>query len=614
MPAPFPWKPILLILACSAAWAAEPDGAALYRKQCAACHESPAPETRAPDRRALRAMTPAAILASMETGSMKPQAESLSAAQRRAIADFLAVKTVLPEMKAGAGFCPSSPPISDPASGPRWLGWGVDPANTRFQPAKMAGLTLEQVPRLKLKWAFGYAGATNAEAHPTVVAGRLFIGSPSGEVYSLDAATGCIYWSYKAASAVRSAINIGPLSGAGATRRAVFFGDMAANVYAVDAATGTFIWKTRVDEFPTARITGSPQLHAGRLYVPVSSVEEVSAGNPNYPCCKFRGSVVALDARTGNQIWKTYTIPDPPQPTRKKPSGVQLLGPSGAAVWSAPTLDLKRKALYIATGNSYSDPPARTSDAILAIDMDSGSMLWSQQMTPDGDAWNFACMGARSGAETGSCPEKPGGDFDFGSSPILKALPAGKSVLVCGQKSGFVHALDPDRRGEILWQVRVGRGSALGGVQWGPAADEEAVYVAVSDVISAPPEAAGGLFALRLTSGEKVWHTPAPKPPCLGQRGCSAAQSAAVTAIPGVVFSGSMDGHLRAFSTKDGSILWDFDTLREFATANGVKASGGSLNGPGPTVAGGMVYVNSGYARFRGLPGNVLLAFSVDGK
>ncbi|MBI3696890.1 MAG: PQQ-binding-like beta-propeller repeat protein, partial [Acidobacteria bacterium] len=383
-----------------------------------------------------------------------------------------------------------------------------------------------------------------------------------------------------------------------------------ANVYAVNASTGALLWKTKVDDHPMARVTGSPRLHQGCLYVPVSSVEEVSSGNPKYECCKFRGSVVALDVGGGKQIWKTYTIPDPPTPAKKKESGVQLYGPSGAAVWSAPTLDLKRKALYVGTGNSYSDPPARTSEAVLAIDMESGSMLWSKQLTPGSVAWNFACFSP----DRSSCPEKPGQDFDFGSSPILKDLPGGKSVLVCGQKSGVVHALDPDRQGEIVWQVRIGHGSALGGIQWGPAADDQTAYVALSDVFGGKPEDAGGLFALRLASGEKVWHAPPPKPPCLGQPGCSAAQSAAVTAIPGAVFSGSLDGHLRAYSTADGSILWDFDTVQEFPTVNGVKAKGGSINGPGPTIAGGMVYVNSGYGRFREMPGNVLLAFSVDGK
>ncbi len=472
----------------------------------------------------------------------------------------------------------------------------------------MAGLGPDEARLLKLKWAFGFPGANLAAAQPAVAGGRVFVGSAGGQVYSLDAASGCTYWIYKAAAAVRTAISIGPLSAAGA-HYAVYFGDLSANAYAVEAATGVLLWKTRVEEDANARITGAPVLYDGRLYVPVSSAEETSAGNPSYPCCRFRGSVAALDARTGRQVWKTYSIPDPPQLRQRKESGVELWGPAGAAIWSAPTLDLERKAIYVGSGNGYSDPPPATSDAVLAIDMETGNMLWSKQLTPN-DQWNLSCFSL----DRSSCPEQPGQDFDIGSSPILRSLAGGKSLLVVGQKSGIVYGLDPDRGGEIVWQTRVGRGGAVGGVQWGPAADGEAVYVAVSDLASALPEAAGGLHALRLATGEEMWHTPEPKPPCLGRLGCSAAQSAAVTAIPGVVFSGSYDGHLRAFSTADGSILWDFDTAREFPTVNGVKANGGSINGPGPTVAGGMVYVNSGYFLYFGMPGNVLLAFSAEGR
>lgn len=584
-----------------------PDAAALYQKHCAVCHDAAAAAAlRAPDRRALESLAQSKILAALETGSMKTQAAALSLGERRAIAEFLSSKTAIPETSASAGLCPAPPASTDLSSGLHWSGWGADASNSRFQPAASAGLSASDVGRLKLKWAFGFPGANMAFAHPTVAAGRLFVGSPTGDVYALNGATGCIYWSYKAASGVRTAISVGRLASG---RYAAYFGDLAANAYALDAATGALLWKTHVEEHPAARVTGSPQLHAGRLYVPVSSVEEVSAGNLSYPCCRFRGSVVALDAENGKQLWKTYTIPDPPQPAAKSSSGVQLWGPSGAGVWSSPTLDVKRKVLYVATGNAYSDPPVRTSDAVLAIDMDSGSLLWSKQLTP-GDGWNFSCAVPGKG----SCPADPGKDFDLGASPILRSLPGGKTLLICGQKSGLVHAIDPERRGEIVWQVRVGKGSPLGGVQWGPAADDDNVYVAVSDKFSMPPELAGGLFALRLASGEKVWHTPAPKPPCLGQRGCSGAQSAAVTLIPGAVFSGSLDGHLRAYSAADGAIIWDFDTAQDFATVNGVKARGGSINGPGPAVVAGMLYVNSGYGVFSEMPGNVLLAFSADPK
>ena len=482
-----------------------------------------------------------------------------------------------------------------------WSGWGVDLANTRFQSAQAAGLDKEKVTRLKLKWAFGYAGQTTAPAQPILAGGRLFFGSTDGTVYSLDARTGCQYWTFKAPATVRSAISIESL---GQGRYAAYFGDTKANVYAVDAQTGKPLWQTHVDEHPYARITGAPALSGGRLFVPVSSVEEPPAQNVKYPCCTLRGNGVALDTKTGKQVWKSYAIPDPPKASRVNSAGTQLSGPAGAAIWSAPTLDLKRKALYAATGNSYTSPADRHTDAIVAFDMETGSMLWSQQMTPN-DGWNFSCMNPNKA----SCPDDPGQDLDFGSSPILKTV-GGKDLLIVGQKSGVVHALDPAQLGKIVWQTRIGHGGALGGIEWGSAADEENIYVALSDINQRKPETGGGMFALRLATGEKVWNTPAPKPSCLGKHGCTAAQMAAVTLIPGVVFSGSMDGHLRAFETSGGEIVWDYDTLQTYQTVNGLAARGGSLNAAGPTVAGGMLYVNSGYGALGGMAGNVLLAFA----
>ena len=532
---------------------------------------------------------------------MKAQGSVLTGAERLALASHLSGgASVEPQQPAGG--CPASK-FSIPLGEAAWTGWGVDLANSRFQSAQAAGLDREKVARLKLKWAFGFAGASVVPAQPVVAGGRLFFGSGDGTVYSLDAKTGCQYWTYKAPAMARTAIS---LESMGQGRYALYFGDTKANVYALDALTGAVLWQLQADSHPYARITGAPALSGGRLFVPVSSVEEVPAQNVKYPCCSFRGSVVAIDTKSGKQLWKSYAIPDPPKATRISSAGTQLTGPAGAAIWSAPTLDLKRKAVYVATGNSYTDPADRHTDAIVAFDMETGDMLWSQQMTP-GDGWNFSCINPNKA----SCPENPGEDLDFGSSPILKSV-GGKDLLIVGQKSGVVHALDPGQLGKIVWQTRIGRGGALGGVEWGSAADDENIYVALSDQTSRKPEMGGGMFALRLATGEKVWHTPAPKPPCLGKAGCTAAQMAAVTLIPGVAFSGSMDGHVRAYETREGQIVWDYDTLQDYQTVNGVKARGGSLNGAGPTAVGGMLYVNSGYGALGGMPGNVLLAFAAE--
>jgi polyvinyl alcohol dehydrogenase (cytochrome) len=588
-----------LTLCVAASLCRAQDAQVLFAKHCAGCHQ-PGSETRAPLPTALKLLSKEKILAALETGTMKGQGATLTGAERLALASHLAGAGE--EVQAQAAACPASK-FSVPATEAAWIGWGADLTNTRFQSAKAAGLDREKVARLKLKWAFGFAAQSMAMAQPVVAGGRLFVGSADGTVYSLDARTGCQYWTFKAPAMVRTAISLEPLEQG---RYGLYFGDVKANVYALDAETGAVLWQMQVDPHPFARVTGAPALSGGRLYVPVSSVEEVPAQNVKYPCCTFRGSVVAIDTKSGKQIWKSYAIPDPPKASRVSSAGTQLSGPAGAAIWSAPTLDLKRKAIYVATGNSYTDPADRHTDAIVAFDMETGSMLWSQQMTP-GDGWNFSCINPNKA----SCPESPGEDLDFGSSPILKSV-GRKDLLVVGQKSGVVHALDPSQMGKIVWQTRVGRGGALGGIEWGSAADDENIYVALSDQTSRKPEEGGGMFALRLASGEKVWHTPAPKPSCLGKAGCTAAQMAAVTLIPGVAFSGSMDGHLRAYETSGGRIIWDYDTLQDYQTINGVKAHGGSLNAAGATVVGGMLYVNSGYGLLGGMPGNVLLAFAAE--
>ena len=525
------------------------------------------------------------------------------------------------------GFCPAAAPaFAEPPSAPNWNGWGADPSQHRFQPTDMAKLAAEDVPRLRVKWAFGFPGASRAFAQPTVMGGRIFVGSQNGKVYSLDAKSGCVHWTFDARTPVRSAVTIGQN---GADWLA-YFGDLSGNVYALDVLTGRALWKVRVDEHPGAVITGSPTLVGTTLLVPVTSYEELTGADPHYPCCNFRGSVVSLEAATGKVVWKSYTIAEKASPRATNSIGTKLMGPSGAGVWSSPTFDAAKRMVYVTTSDNYSDPPTDTSDAILAFDAASGQPSWSRQIT-SGDAFNVACAAISPGP---NCPMAKGPDLDFGSSPILVSLAGGKRALIASQKSGVVTAVDPDHDGEILWQTRVGRGGALGGVEWGSAADDSKVYAAVSDTkinVVTPgtlgaqvspfdprvgwlldSKQGGGLHALRLDTGAEVWQRP--HPGCHEVPGCGPAQSAAVTVIPGVVFSGSLDGHIRAYSADDGRIIWDVDTASEYATVNGVPAHGGSIDGPGTVVVDGMVYLGSGSGLWGGKPGNVLLAFSVDGR
>jgi polyvinyl alcohol dehydrogenase (cytochrome) len=559
------------------------------------------------NRHVLKTIGPEGILNALNQGSMRSQGAALSLEEKGAVAEFLTGKKPGQFPSAEANVCANRP--TKALDGPMWNGWGVDLDNSRFQPAAAAQLTPEQVPKLKLKWAFGFPATFTAYAQPVVAGGRVFVGSAAGQVFSLDAATGCTHWIFQADAGVRTAISI-DRSPSG---NVVYFGDLRAQVYALDAMTGKLLWKKSLDPHPVARITGSPKLYDGRLYVPVSSREEWAAADPAYRCCTFRGSIVALDAKSGKEIWRTYTISEPAHVVETSNTGVEVWGPSGAAIWSSPTIDAKRKMLYVGTGDGYTKPSTPFTDAVLALDLAGGKILWSRQITPKDD-WNTSCF------QEGSahCPKDAGPDYDFGASPILRALPGGRSLVLAGQKSGVIYALDPDKKGEIAWQARLGKGGVLGGIQWGPAADSQAAYVAISDVgavqgpegIQPDPKLGGGLFAVEIGTGKKLWSALPSEAGCHTRR-CSPGQPAAVTAIPGVIFSGSLDGHFRAYSAKDGKVLWDYDTLREFPTVNHVPAKGGALDGAGAAVAGGMVFVNSGYGHNYEIPGNVLLAFAV---
>jgi polyvinyl alcohol dehydrogenase (cytochrome) len=385
----------------------------------------------------------------------------------------------------------------------------------------------------------------------------------------------------------------------------VYFGDRNASVYALDAQTGALIWKRKVEEHRVAGITGAPALYKGRLFVPVQGVGEESMGaSANYPCCTFRGSIVALNANTGEVIWKTYTVAEP-APRGKTKNGVQLFGPAGGAIWSSPTIDAGRGLVYVGTGNGYSEPAQPGTDAIIAMDLETGAIRWQKQVAA-ADNWAMGC--APTNPDNPSCPAALGPDYDFSASPVLVRVKA-RDVIIAPQKSGIAFALDPDRRGEILWQSRFGKGSGLGG-QWGGAIEGERFFIGTADLLTSTP---GGMHAFNLADGKLVWEQPPQPKLCRKNRGqaCSAGQGGALTAIPGAVLSAGLDGALRAYSSLDGSIIWLYDTNRDFETVNGVTARGGGMDRGGPIVADGMLYVNSGYGGFVAHPGNVLLAFGL---
>lgn len=593
------------------------DGGAIYRARCASCHD--APKGRVPALRAIQAMSGEAVYLALTSGSMKTRAEGLTTAEIFALLGYIAPTGGTPASPVKfERTCKGDTTFRPGPDTPRWSGRSTGVTNSRFQDATSAGITAENVERLKLKWAFQLGDVTTARGEPSVVGNRVFVATTTGAVYALDRDTGCTQWEFKAEFGVRSGVTVGDVNG----NAAVYFSD-GPNVYGLDAASGEVMWKVHPAGHFATMATAMPQFYKGVVYQPFSSYEEALGPDPNFQCCTFRGSVVALDGATGRKLWQTFTIPEAAKPTGKNAAGKQQYGPSGAAIWSTPTIDEQLSVLYVATGDNYSDPPTNTSDAILAMDLKTGKLLWSKQLTRN-DTYNNGCV---TPAKT-NCPETRGPDFDFGQPPILVRLGAGKRALVIGQKSGMVHALDPDENGKLLWQTRAGEGSALGGSQWGSSADGQNVYVAISALAIKPaadpkapggfrltldPKKGGGLHALDLATGKVAWSA-APIPCAEDRTDCSPAQSGAVTSIPGVVFSGSVDGHLRAYAAGTGKILWDADTAREFQTVNGSTAHGGSLDTGGPVVVNGMVFVNSGYGQWGGMPGNALLVYSVGGK
>ncbi|HWK53587.1 MAG TPA: PQQ-binding-like beta-propeller repeat protein, partial [Hyphomicrobiales bacterium] len=501
-----------------AAQEADATGEALFTARCAACHLNPDPEVNAhaPSREDIALFTPNSVYAALTDGLMRLQATGLSDTELRALVRYLTAGEVSDvQLAVTDNLCAANPPLADPDAYPRWNGWGPDVANTRF--AADGGVTAADLPRLKLKWAYGLPGESQPRAQPAVVGGRVYVGNRAGALYALDAESGCTYWSFLPRSGIRSALSVGPVQLAdGSAGQAVFFVDILANAYAVNAHNGEVLWVRKVEDHPAVRGTGSVTVHEGRVYVPMTGVtEENTASSPDYSCCTFRGSLSAFDASTGELLWKHYTVPEP-QFRGKSSNGVDLYGPAGVGIWSAPSIDEARRLIYVATGNAYAEPAPPTANAILALDMDSGELAWSTQLTPD-DAWIGGC---RPGAENPNCPENIGPDFDFSASPALARSDSGREVLVIPQKSGLAYALDPDDRGALLWQYRAGPGSAIGGI-WGTAVAQGQAYVAVGGYQF---EERGGIHAIDLDTGAQRWFTPPQPLLCTPGPGCSQSQ------------------------------------------------------------------------------------------
>jgi polyvinyl alcohol dehydrogenase (cytochrome) len=518
-------------------------GAAIYQRACATCHDGGA--IQAPRRESLAALSHERILAALTTGIMFAQASSLSSEEKATLATYLSA----PQTQAGATASSCTATSTGSSAAGKILDWGMRPENWRAVGKDQTSVHADNAGSLKLAWTFAFPGATRARVQPTIAGGVLFTADQFGTVYALDAATGCTRWTVQSDKEIRSPLIIG--TDAAGQPNVLYFGDIAGQVHAIDLATRRIVWTVRPDLHPQATITGAMRLHEGHLYVPVSSLEVVSAMDRAYACCTFRGAVAALDVKTGATVWKTYTVSDKPQEEGTTPAGVKRFGPSGAPVWSTPTIDQKRGRLYIGTGENYSHPATTTSDAIMALDLLSGRIVWTFQATAN-DVWNAACPSGP------NCPVNTGPDYDFGAPPILAELPDGRSIVLAGQKSANVYGLDPDNDGAVVWKTKPGRGGIMGGVHWGMATDGKTLFVPISDLSVYPQDAhlpaQSGMHALDIATGKVLWSTVLPDD-CQGVKWrCSPGISAAATLAPGVVFGGSLDGKMRAFSARDGAV------------------------------------------------------------
>jgi polyvinyl alcohol dehydrogenase (cytochrome) len=589
-------------------------GEAVYRRACALCHDRP-DETRAPSLEQVRALGSRQLRLSLVEGVMQPMAAGLGEGELADLIAWLSDAGLANAAWIERMACPADRRAVDVDAAPVMTSFGLGLRNERRLSAGEAGLTTADMRRLELKWAIAFPGATSMRGQPAIVGSTLFLPvQHASRVFALDAETACVKWVYEAEGNLRTSAAFGELAG----RKAVVFGDGAGLIHAVDAASGKRLWATSVKVNPASSLTGTPLIHRGRVYVPVSAGEVGRAAQDSYECCTAHGAAHALDGADGRILWTAHmTAPATEQGVNA--AGARVFGPSGAVIWSSPSIDEKRGLLYVTTGENMSPPATDTSDAVIALDLATGERRWLFQGVAD-DIWNSACrVGAPSGANCPPADISTRQDFDFGGGAVIASLKDGRELVIAGQKSGHVWALDPDDGGRLVWSRRFGMGTTLGGVHWGLAFDGTRIFAPINDPVRpfrTSENPSPGVNAVDAATGEVVW-SDAATPDCSPERLARAplcatnyGLSPAPLVIDGAVVTGATDGRLRIFDAASGELLFAFDTNRSFPdTLNGVPGEGGAIDSAPFAAAGGMLFVGSGYGAFSQPPGNVLLAF-----
>lgn len=593
-------------------------GETVYQQFCAACHEN-SELTRAPDRETLAQFPASRIEESLVSGVMQAQGMALSDKQKAEVSAYLGIADVAESDWTTAMACPAERATPDLDGEVTVSGFGFDQQNTRRLSYEQAGLSAEDMTHLDYAWSIGFPNVVSMRSQAAVVGNTMFlpVGESGARMFAFDVSgeEPCIQWVHEAEAGARSSAAYGVLPDG---TKALAVGDREGFVSLINAMDGELIWRKSAAIMDGSAVTGTPLFAGDRIVVPLSQFEITVAAQPDHLCCTTHGGVTALDAVTGDQIWQMHTMPDA-EPVRDRGDGQMLWGPSGAPIWNSPSVDLERGLVFVGTGEATSPPAHENTDALIAIDLEDGSIRWSYQATEN----DIYLMGCRQDGSTPNCVSKEESvhrDVDFGASTVLVTTPSGRDLLLAGQKSGTVWALDPDT-GEVVWRRDIGTGSPLGGIHWAITADDTHVYAPISlPGRSLPDQVVGddikpGLYALNLENGEIDWafHTeplcgaePAELTPrCKFMFGLSGAP----TMIGDYVVAGGLDGWLYVLDKSTGELVWKYQTAREYDALNGEAASGAAIDNASIVAVNGQLFVNSGYGLFGAGAGNVMVAF-----